>query len=886
MSFQLDKGSLNKLRGVHPKLIELVTFVARFSAYPFKVISGVRSAKLQYRYYLLGQSGQGYPTPCDGTKKRSSHQTCLDDGYGYAIDIAIVGGDPARTKITEISYMFKAQARNMGIVIRWGGDFKKRDFGHFDLRGNTFKLVGGEETVQTKEIPKKEEVSPDTVDKEKAKDIQYQFYTITRDNSLIQNGTCIGDSEAPIIPFNSEFTLENFLDTKLDHPDEDGSTPTNWERIQRTYILNEKDKYTKLSPFIKSGTKVVLPLLFQIKNNINESLINKDPETVGIVDFYDQKGKELINDPYYDERLNREEDYIYYKNKTFDTLPFITSETITVWVYSNIENKVFNLSNKVSRMSISKFMKGSSFDFSLENISFEGEIFNDSVDSISIQNFKGTTGEGFAILPDLITSFSNNDIVFLKFGEVDRNLKDYVEIPLHEISGKVYDLIGLLDSPQEEVNYQDNNITIHFSGRDFIKVLEEDEAKFFPVALTEGLNGRIVLGSSGTGEKLLHRLFLGDYVTLFSKVENPVGKVFQWYLSLLSNMGVLGEEGEKSLFTSYGDRRQYRDTEKKTLQSGIYQIIKLIVDDSILNRKLVDANVGSPDGSFVQLFNNLCLPPFVEWYTDTFGDMFNIIVRQPPFTKKLITKYLDSSRVLTNRVVRNQFLEQTTLDFSDEIYTWYQLFPKGHNWAVTNQMALDYLPVIQLDEYINKWGSKCLSMTSNYLELDTSKDIGTSTRDEDFHKRSIDDLLLILETNCYLPFTRKGKIVLSIIDRSFRKGNFCYLEKTGEIFYIDSVTHSASISNKSLEGSTTLQVSRGMVEPFIEGETRGSKKYSYFNIVDLDLVKSILYDNYNLKSATIPGRKTNKFVDKEVFDFFYNKEQFSDFGKEDKFLIV
>jgi len=886
MGFTLSSKSLKKLEGVHPTLVELVKEVSLISPYEFTVISGVRSSISQYKLYLQGQTAvKGYyPTPCDGTKKRSSHQTSLKDGYGYAIDISLVGSNVSKFRLKEISEIFKSLANKKGISIRWGGDFKKKDPGHFDLKGG-IKLVEGEETTleSTEELVKEEE-SPETVELEKKKLSQFQYYTISRDCTSIQNGICIGDSEAPLITFDKSFTLKNFLDTKFDFPEDDGTTPSNWERIQSTYILYEKTKYSKSNLLIKRGTKVVLPLSLLKKIDYGESTVNKTPETLNLISFLNQKGKELSNDPFFDERLRTSADNTNSESTAKAVAsdiraPFVTTETITVWIYSNIEKSLLNISSKISSFTLSNSSRGANFTLSLGGISFDNEIYRDSSGSVSISSIKNILDSEHnrnKTLPGLSKYFSNNDIVFIKVGEIDSKLKENLVIPTSEVGGKIYDFIGLLDSFQEVSDYRINDLTFTLSGRDFTKVLEDDEAKFFPLALTESLNGRMVLGTGGTSQKLLKRLFLGDYLTLFSKVDHTVGEIFQWYLSLLSNLGVLDEGSEKSLFSSYGDRIQYRDILKLQPQSGIYQIIKLIVDDSISNRRLVDSNVGSPDGNFIQLFNNLCMSPFIEWYTDTFGDMFNIVVRQPPFTQSLILKYIDSSNNFTHKNIKDKFLETVELEFTDQIYTWYQLFPKGNFWGVTNQIALDYLPVIQLDEYINKWGSKCYSVTSNYLELNTLVDSKSLERLEDFHRKSIDDLLTMISTTCYLPFTRKGRITLSVIDRSFRKNTFCYLEKTGEVFYIESVIHSGTITEKTLEGSTTLTVSRGMILDFIKGITIGSDFYSYFNIVDLELIKSVLYTNYDLtKDSNAVEKRGNKFVNKKVFDFFYNKEQFS-----------
>ena len=163
----------------------------------------------------------------------------------------------------------------------------------------------------------------------------------------------------------------------------------------------------------------------------------------------------------------------------------------------------------------------------------------------------------------------------------------------------------------------------------------------------------------------------------------------------------------------------------------------------------------------------------------------------------------------------------------------------------------------------------------------------------------MNDLKFLIESHSYLPFTRRGQIVLSSGDRRVKKGMWVELEKTGEICYVDSVSNSVRFGNSFVDRSTVLNVSRCMIKDYIEGVyyedgfTGGGtlesgafvtvyrKKYSYFNIVDSNLIYQTLLqkvENPILSNQEVTKQKeqiaTNFGVNKKVFDFFLKRKQF------------
>lgn len=716
------------------------------------------------------------------------------------------------------------------------------------------------------------------------------YYPISRDSVYIQTKKWIGSEKSPLIQFTSDFTFNQFLDYRGD------SEITNWERLQASYITEEEKKSTRAKPLIKRGVKVCLPNFMVNKIDREFDNINKVPRYESTSTFLTETQKQLLNDPYFDQRLSSFKDILkeYFEGEEFwekmvaegNLFPrlrtispkptiskkaklFFTKTSCSVWIYSRVLGKLLNVSSKIIKLKTVNKLKGSSFEISLAGVTLSESVESFSIESMSQESLGTSSLSG---LYGYQKYFSNNDLVFIKFADIDKDLNNTIEINPSNLSRKFYDMIGLVDIVSEDIDYDSKDVVFEISGRDLSKIFEDDEAKFFPQALSKGLNDRMVLGTNSLGgEKLIKRTFYGEYYTMFSSMGGSVGEIFMWYINLLSNMGILPEKESNYLLSSYGDRRKKRDG--VNLQSGVYQIIDTVVDERVKERRLVDQNIGSPDGSLTQLFSNLCISPFVEWFTETYGDMFTIVIRQPPFTQELILQYLNNSGVVA-RTISNEALSSTNLQFEDQFYTWYQLTPTGQFWSIPEKTTLDYLPVLQLDEYIEIWGSRPMVLETNYFDIDTSV---RDTSDQDLaqtHKRAIEDLLLMVETTSYLPFTRKGTITLSHIDRSFRKGTFCYFEKTSEIFYIESVVHSASTSLDSIDGTTTLSVSRGMVLDFIKGVTLNGKLYSYFTIVDRSLMKETLYANYGIEGDTKSLGRNTQFIDSDIFYYFFEKSQF------------
>lgn len=147
--YVLSEASIEKMKGVHPKLIELMKKAISDSPYDFKIVQGLRTAEYQNSLYQQGRTRPGkIVTKLDGYNRKSNHQAKAD-GYGHAVDIAVCGyydgnGNYVKSttdaemfdnrKLVEISRHVKAVAKEMRMEIVWGGDWKTLyDTPHYEL---------------------------------------------------------------------------------------------------------------------------------------------------------------------------------------------------------------------------------------------------------------------------------------------------------------------------------------------------------------------------------------------------------------------------------------------------------------------------------------------------------------------------------------------------------------------------------------------------------------------------------------------------------------------------------------------------------------------------------------------------------------------------------
>jgi len=396
-----------------------------------------------------------------------------------------------------------------------------------------------------------------------------------------------------------------------------------------------------------------------------------------------------------------------------------------------------------------------------------------------------------------------------------------------------------------------------------------------------------------------HKLFLNVAIKLFDELSVDEQNIFNDIYNLIVE--------EQSINQNTVSSEQLRPMQ------GIWQIIKLVIDDSVKDRRLVDPSIGNENGSLLNAIRKVCQDPFCEFLTDTYGSQFYFIARKKPFDRESILSMLEG-RVLYDRYdpVNKQVTQEATragikldtetvnsslsfinqnliidieekdvlgdtLVYSREVYSWYKLSLANLTQGVQSTMAFAYLRAIYFEEFADIFGSKPLDLTTSYIPyspvLDKKKELSNAY----FIKQAVYDLKYMIESHCYLPFTRMGTLRING-DRRIKRGTFVRLKSTNEIFYVDGVSNSYSVSESEIDRETVLQVSRGMIEKYIKGvnyvHSDGSTQLmSYFNICQLDIDEKIFEDKNSSFSSFSEGSLANWKVNKAVFNFFLKRLQ-------------
>lgn len=239
-----------------------------------------------------------------------------------------------------------------------------------------------------------------------------------------------------------------------------------------------------------------------------------------------------------------------------------------------------------------------------------------------------------------------------------------------------------------------------------------------------------------------------------------------------------------------------------------------------------------------------CQDPFVEVLFDTYVDTLDIVVRQPPFTESAIKDVIVSETYI--EIDSSNFIS-SSLSYDDRVYSSYRLFPQDQITGKDNTTSLAFVPIIYLNEITKYFGNKKLEIQDIYIAANALDGASGSSNLNSMAATMLNDLLFVIETTAYLPFTRRGTITING-DRRIKVGSFVKNNYTNELFYVTGVSNSLSFSENSISRETILEVERGMFFPILSGVVgedeeinlnAGSQKASYFKIVDIKESKRI-----------------------------------------------
>ena len=596
------------------------------------------------------------------------------------------------------------------------------------------------------------------------------------------------------------------------------SATSNLERIWQRYTkleqgeqenINKKSSYSLET--IKKGTVLLVP----------EGFVNVD-----FVAFDGYNVFEQINNSqgYYSDYLEMMKESGYRPSDELKRIEEGDLNSIlykdlncSVWIWCRALEGVINVSDYVQNLNTSVDGQSNGFRVGLSSVGDLGGLrFGENqLDYFDIKN------ENF-----FYNKIQANDIVFIRFEKlVDKDVRNKEKyIGIHELPGNYYDFIGFVDGVTGTKMYDMNSVNFQISGRGLNKIFEDDGAYFYPLLFVENSEKNFINATPSEDDKWFKRnLFAednlggqGSYMSTLLVGIKTIKDSIGFIVNQLSNLGVCGDE----VFSGYKDKRTkfirltgMSDSNLEATQAkGIWQIVDFKYDEKLGNKGVSADYLQNPNSQLIEMFNSLCHAPFVEFFTDTYKDKLNVIVRQPPFTRPEILNCLrDTITINGNSIIYED------LHWENKYYTSYHLDSTAVYAGNIDSIDLGTIPIIYFPEIAEIFGNRKYNIVSNYIPLKANVGVNASRNLEDYKKRAIDDLKYVIESNCYLPFTENGTIIING-DRRIKARTWIRLGDRGKIAYVDSVSNDLNYSGDSIDRTTILSLSRIMVEKYVVGK--------------------------------------------------------------------
>lgn len=680
--------------------------------------------------------------------------------------------------------------------------------------------------------------------------------------------------------YQEDLTVDDFLKFTDGHW-------TNAEIIINSYSPQMKEKYKSeieqnKPPLIMVGTWYAIPnkqITAELQEILASDLFMRQYSSFSA--FWSTKQKELLKDPEYvpwDSPTNNgdsssskpiNDSYAAKKraaasgsgdeNKEYHVQ--MKALNIKVWVYSRAFNKVYDISSWIRTCSTNKDISMGTFSMELV-----------PTDTLTIQTF----GEDFAnhfnitdkrgsIHRDWFSKFiQNNDMIFIRFEKLKkekyedmgkRQSSTHIVEPSELNDKLIWDMMGLIDTVSTNVDSESTDYSVSISGRDLMKLLVEDGSYFIPLKFVEGSPDRWFYGGDPESSWFKRNMVTGSYDYYFAYEFQQIDTVSSFIVNQLSNIGIV----PNSLFSHCAKRPDAK---------GVWQMITLWVDGQLSDRRIVDRSLTNPEGTLLDFFNKICQQPFVEFWGDTWGNEFDLMIRQPPFTKTAIQNVVNSKEFIG---IEPKDLLSFSLEYDNRAYAWYRIMPQNALTGSSQFSSLALVPIIFLNEYVERFGNKRCITNDIYLSEKSLKGKDDEKNINTMSQALLNDLLYVVETTSYLPFTRKGTITING-DRRIKVGTFVILESTQELFYVTAVNNTITFTNDVIDRVTVLTVERGMLLEYI---TNAAK--NYFNIVDIDGIRADIQKRDPKHKDDVIAPSSTKFgVNIDVFNFFLEREMFKD----------
>lgn len=692
----------------------------------------------------------------------------------------------------------------------------------------------------------------------------------------------------------------------------------NSKRIVDLYTPKEKKLHANEIennevPYIKPGTTVYLPndsITAEMQKILGSDIFLEQTEFNA---FWTEVQQALLKDSgYVPFDAIAESTYLSVKGNT-GIIGALSAQVkalnIRIWVYVRALGKMFDISPWVVNCSTSKDKSAGSFSI---EVSYTSTLQVDSYGNEFV-NQESLMNQERKLNQDWFSKFvQNNDLIFIRFEQLKMeryadmalaptNNKTY-EVPVSDLgtvntvtdekTGEtkdiplIWDMLGLVDSVRVDYSSNINNYSIQIEGRDYTKLFVEDGSYFIPLKFVEGSPDQWFYGGDPESAWFKRNMITGAYDYYFAYSFQRIANVIWFVINQLSSIGIVDDSlfascakiTEKLPVETGDDKYKQKDNKVK----GIWQMVRVFVDEALEDRRIVDRSLVNPEGTLLDFFNKVCQEPFVEFWGDTYMNEFDLIVRQPPFTGKAVKDVINSESYIT---IASQDLLSLSLQYDDRVYAWYRIMPQNAMMGNSQFSSLAFVPIIFFNEYCELYGNKRCITNDIYISEKSFMGRNGSQNLNTLSQALVNDLLFVIETSAYLPFTRKGTITING-DRRIKVGTFIFLEATNELFYVTAVTNTATFGNEAVDRTTIVTIERGMLVDLIDGEN------SYFNIVNLEGLKKEIAERgrsnntgvqvrslTSSENNTVTSFKNGNGLNTSVFRYFVNRQKFQEDAK-------
>lgn len=713
------------------------------------------------------------------------------------------------------------------------------------------------------------------------------FSIQTKVSDFVENMNSGFPSQVP------KMTVKDFLEYSYENK-------TNLDQIWSQYNAQEKNDYesdykSKNLPYIKIGTLIFYPtdkILMEVQQMTKTGQFLSQSD---FGSFWSENYKKIIADINYSPEYSETKDEVDWDLKTIP-------QYIRVWIYMHSLDKIIDLSPFISRTTTNKGVGGEGM-FSIVLDPFKSLKSAQSYANGFFEQFNIVTSEGNVVKNFLEKYVVNNDLVFIRFEKLKLEkdpMSENTELELEVSKSKlvnndsnynVWDMIGMVDSCNTSLSTLSTDCEVVINGRDFTKLFTEDGSYFLPLKWVEGSRDRWFYGYQEESEWFQRNVLTGNYEYFFNYGFRSIQETLWFVINVLSGMGVVNDE----LFAAYSSKRTKAYTidddkgvSKTQKVKGIWQIVKVFVESQLNNRCVVDHSIVNPDGSLMSFIQKICQAPFVEVLFDTYVDTLDVVVRQPPFNESAIKDVVDNKRYIN---IPAGGLFESSLSYDERIYSWYQVFPQNNYTGTSQFTSLAFVPIIYFNEYTKLWGNKKQQIQDIYLSLSAFRGVEGTNELNSFAAALLNDLLFVIETNIYLPFTRRGTLVING-DRRIKSGTFVKNEATNELFYVNNVTQDILYTSDSIQRITTLEVERGMYFPILNNSLGTTKERqdnsligdldtsitpSYFKIARLQAIKEDIKraeEAARNKSEETVSSGNSTPLDNDQFNYFLKRKMY------------